>query len=60
MNELIAVFAFILWYALALVISEKYGKNAKPNVELLFFISIIFSPIIGYLLVKIKPPTKIT
>ncbi len=59
MNELIAVFVFIAWYVLALIISEKYGKNSKPNVEWLFFISIIFSPLIGFLLVKLKPITKI-
>jgi len=59
MDELLIVFAFILWYVLALIISEKYGKNSKPNVEWLFFISMIFSPVVGFLLVKIKPTTKI-
>jgi len=48
MEELIVVLVFILWYAFALVVSEKMGKNRKIGVEWSFFISFIFSPVIGF------------
>jgi len=58
MNELITVILFVLWYALSLIVSENFGKNTKPGVEWIFFISMIFSPIAGYLLVKMTSAPK--
>lgn len=58
MNELIALFIFILWYAFSLIVSEYFGKNTKPGVEWIFFISMIFSPFAGYLLVRLTSISK--
>lgn len=52
MEEYIIILVFILWYVLALVVSEKIGKNRKIGLEKSFFLSIIFSPIIGYLITR--------
>lgn len=52
MEEYIIILIFILWYVLALVVSEKIGKNRKIGLEMSFFLSIIFSPIIGYLITR--------
>lgn len=59
MNEYIIIVLFILWYGLSLVVSERYGKERKPGIEWLFFISMIFSPIVGFLVGKIKCREKI-
>lgn len=48
MTELIIVVAFLLWYILSMVISENMGKKRKIGVEWSFFISFVFSPVIGY------------
>ncbi|MCF8227607.1 MAG: hypothetical protein K9G58_05770 [Bacteroidales bacterium] len=47
MEEIIVVIAFVIWYALSLVISETMGKSRKIGVEWSFFISFVFSPLIG-------------
>lgn len=52
MEEYIVVLVFVIWYVLALVVSEKIGKNRKIGLEWSFFLSIIFSPIIGYLITR--------
>ena len=49
MNEYFVILLFIVWYGLSLIVSERYGKEKKPGVEWLFFISMIFSPIVGFL-----------
>ncbi len=49
MNEYLVILIFVLWYGLSLYVSETYGKNGKPGVERLFFISMVFSPLIGFL-----------
>lgn len=54
MNEPLAIILFTIWYVLALIVSERYGKNAKPGVEWLFFISMLLSPIIGFVVAKLK------
>jgi hypothetical protein len=51
MMEMIVVLIFILWYGLSLFLSESYGKNHKPGVEYLFFISMIFSTLTAFLLI---------
>jgi len=52
MNEYIVIFVFIAWYVLSLIVSETIGKKKKIGVQWSFFISIIFSPVIGYLITK--------
>jgi hypothetical protein len=58
MGELLFVFVFVLWYVLAVVISEKYGKSSRLNIEGVFFIAFIFSPLVGYIIAKTKTFTK--
>lgn len=49
MNEYIIITLFVLWYVLAMVISETLGKRKKIGVEWSFFISFMLSPVIGFL-----------
>jgi len=42
---------FIFWYALALIIAERFNEKSSLGKQWLFFISFMFSPIVGYLLV---------
>lgn len=48
MNEIIVIVLFIIWYAGSLIISESV-KKSKIGTEWMFFISMIFSPVIGLL-----------
>lgn len=52
MNEYIIILVFILWYGFALVISETIGKKRKIGVQWSFFVSIMLSPVIGYIVTK--------
>jgi hypothetical protein len=45
---------FIAWYALSLIISERYGKDSRIGVEWLFFISMMLSPLAGMLALLIS------
>ncbi len=47
MNELLVILLFLLWYIGALIVSENTPKEGKISREWMFFISMIFSPIIG-------------
>lgn len=58
MNELITIFIFVLWYVLSLIVSENYGKNTKPGVEWIFFTSMIFSPVAGFLFARMTSTPK--
>ena len=49
MNEYLIIVLFVLWYGLSLYLSETYGKTGKPGTERLFFISMIFSPVVGFI-----------
>ena len=42
---------FTFWYALSLVVSERYGKRYRIGVEWSFFISMMLTPAIGLLAV---------
>jgi hypothetical protein len=42
---------FLVWYALALAVSERYNKSCRLNKQWLFFISFIFSPLMGLFVV---------
>jgi hypothetical protein len=48
MNEYIVIALFIVWYVLAMVISERMGKKKKIGVEWSFLISFLLSPVIGF------------
>lgn len=52
MNEYIIIFIFIAWYVLSLIISETIGKKKKIGVQWSFFLSVVFSPVVGYLVTK--------
>ena len=47
MLELVFIFIVILWYGLSLYISETKGKSFRFGLQWLFFISMVFSPIMG-------------
>jgi len=47
MNIIWISIIFTLWYILSLVVSEKIGKTRKIGEEWAFFLSIMFSPLIG-------------
>jgi|GEM_PF-590206 fumarate reductase subunit C len=49
MNEYIVIALFVVWYVLAMVISETLGKRKKIGVEWSFFISFMLSPVVGFL-----------
>jgi len=55
MNVYWITLIFIAWYVLSLIISETIGKKRKIGVEWSFFISILFSPVIGYVVTKYSP-----
>jgi hypothetical protein len=40
---------FIVWYALALMVAERFNAKSKLGKQWLFFISFMFSPLTGYL-----------
>lgn len=50
MDEIIVIILFMMWYVGALLVSENAKKNNIIGVEWLFFVSMIFSPIIGWLI----------
>jgi fumarate reductase subunit C len=41
---------FILWYTLSLVIAERIGKKRAIGEEWSFFLSFMFSPLVGLLI----------
>lgn len=49
MNEYTIIALFIAWYVLSMVVSEYWGKRKKIGVEWSFFLSFIFSPVVGFL-----------
>ncbi len=49
MNEYLVIALFIIWYVLAMIISETLGKKKKIGVEWSFFISFLLSPVVGFL-----------
>lgn len=50
MIEILVIIGFIAWYVGSLIISENMGNQRKIGVEWSFFISMIFSPLIGFLM----------
>jgi len=58
MNEYIVIFIFILWYVLSMVVSESLGKKSKIGVEWSFFLCIVLTPVVGYLITKFIPENQ--
>jgi hypothetical protein len=54
MNEYLIIFIFILWYVLSMVISEGLGKKKKLGIEWSFFLCIMLSPVVGYVILKLS------
>jgi glycerol uptake facilitator-like aquaporin len=50
MQELIFFIIFILWYAGALIVSERIGKNSRLGEEWTFFIAFLLTPIVAAVL----------
>ena len=47
MQELVFFIVFTIWYAGALIVSERIGKKSRLGVEWTFFIGFMFTPIIA-------------
>ncbi len=55
MNEYIVILVFVLWYVFALVVSENVGKKKALGVEKSFFLSIVLSPLLAYIILRFSP-----
>lgn len=55
MDEYIVIITFLLWYIFSLVVSENLGKKKKIGVQWSFFISMMFTPLVGYLVTLVSP-----
>jgi hypothetical protein len=53
MPELIFIFLFLAWYILSLAVSENLRQDLRPGTEWSFFLCMVFSPLVGYLLTRI-------
>lgn len=58
MVETVVIILFFLWYFLALAVSEQMGKKSRIGVEWLFFISMIASPLAGFILARLLKDNK--
>ncbi|MBP6870646.1 MAG: hypothetical protein KBC43_01445 [Bacteroidales bacterium] len=47
MNAIWFSILFTAWYILALVVAEKVGKKRRIGEEWSFFLSFMFSPLVG-------------
>ncbi len=47
---------FSVWYIFSLVVSEKLGKYRRIGEEWSFFISMMFSPVVGLVVALISKP----
>jgi hypothetical protein len=54
MNGLWLAIAFSIWYGISLFISEKYSGSFRFGKQWLFFICFVFSPIAGFLFLKLS------
>ena len=50
MQELIFFIVFVVWYAAALIVSERIGKNSRLGEEWTFFIGFMFTPVVAAIL----------
>jgi len=58
MNALWFSIIMTIWYILALVVSEKMGKNRKLGEEWSFFLSFILTPVIGLAITLLSKKKK--
>jgi hypothetical protein len=58
MNIIWISIIFTLWYIFSLVVSEKIGKKRKIGEEWSFFLSFMFSPIIGLVISLVTKPKE--
>ena len=49
---------FTAWYILALVVSEKVGKNRKIGEEWSFFLSFMLTPVVGLAITLLTKPKE--
>jgi hypothetical protein len=47
MTGLWLAIGFVVWYSLSLVVSEQFAGKSRLGKQWLFFISFIFSPLLG-------------
>jgi len=47
---------FTVWYILALVVSEKIGRNRKIGEEWSFFLSFMLTPLVGLVITLLTKP----
>lgn len=50
MNEILIISIFVFWYIGSLIVSENITKENKLGTEMIFFISMLFSPVMGMLI----------
>jgi fumarate reductase subunit C len=50
MQELIFFIVFVVWYAGALIVSERIGKNSRLGEEWTFFIGFMLTPVVAAVL----------
>lgn len=55
MDEYIVIALFVLWYVFSMIISESMGSKKKIGTEWSFFISMLLSPVVGFLVTKFSP-----
>jgi len=55
MNEYIVIILFVLWYTFSLVVSENMGKRKKIGVQWSFFLCMMLSPVLGYVIMQLSP-----
>jgi len=60
MQELVFFIVFTIWYAGALIVSERIGKKSRLGVEWTFFIGFMFTPIISAALGMTLPKKQIS
>ena len=49
---------FTAWYVFALVVSEKLGKYRRIGEEWSFFLSMMFSPLLGLVITMMTRPVN--
>jgi fumarate reductase subunit C len=58
MNILWISIIFTAWYILSLIVSEKIGKKRKIGEEWSFFLSFMFTPLVGLAISLLTKPVK--
>jgi len=58
MNILWISIIFTAWYVLSLVVAEKIGKKRKIGEEWSFFLSFMFTPLVGLVISLFTRPVE--